>query len=195
MAPIVAMISLLEYDDSTAEEKQEWFQEIYSQTRRLTNLATNISQLGRDKAGGFENLQFVQIISQTLRNLLSITYFSDYNIVEKFDFTNSVVHGSANEIKQLFLQILLNAVRAVKNDIIEVGIDNTRQNHVTLWVKDGGCGIPEKQQTRLLDPNSKGMGLKLVHHIAKRHNAKLSIESEIGVGTTVSVTFPKLHVY
>jgi signal transduction histidine kinase len=68
-----------------------------------------------------------------------------------------------------------------------------------LEVKDYGRGIPEYEAKRIFEPfymidpsrnkknGSSGLGLALVERIAKIHNAKLSLESELGKGTTVKV--------
>ena len=62
-----------------------------------------------------------------------------------------------------------------------------------MIIFDTGCGIPPENQTRVFEPffttkpSGKGMGLGLTvsQHILERHKAKLSIESEPGIGTTV----------
>ena len=76
-------------------------------------------------------------------------------------------------------------------------------NEVILTVSDNGIGIPAEDQNRIFErfyrvdkSHSKevggtGLGLSIVKHSAKIHNAKISLESTVGKGTTITVRFPK----
>ena len=76
-------------------------------------------------------------------------------------------------------------------------------NEVLLTVSDNGIGIPAEDQNRIFErfyrvdkSHSKevggtGLGLSIVKHSAKIHNAKISLESTVGKGTTITVRFPK----
>jgi two-component system, OmpR family, phosphate regulon sensor histidine kinase PhoR len=72
-----------------------------------------------------------------------------------------------------------------------------------LSVKDTGIGIPKAQQERVFERfyrvdkshsrkiGGTGLGLSIVKHGAQFHHAKVSMESEPGVGTTITIRFPK----
>ena len=76
-------------------------------------------------------------------------------------------------------------------------------NEIVLIVSDNGIGIPAEDQNRIFErfyrvdkSHSKevggtGLGLSIVKHSAKIHNAKISVESAVGKGTTIPVRFPK----
>ena len=78
---------------------------------------------------------------------------------------------------------------------------NKTEEGVLLQVADTGIGIPVKHQERIFErfyrvdkSRSKerggtGLGLAIVKHIVAEHGAKISLESEEGVGTTISVLF------
>ena len=83
---------------------------------------------------------------------------------------------------------------------MEVSVDKTEEG-VLLQVADTGIGIPAKHQERIFErfyrvdkSRSKerggtGLGLAIVKHIVAEHGAKMTLESEEGVGTTISVLF------
>ena len=70
-------------------------------------------------------------------------------------------------------------------------------------VSDNGIGIPEKDLPRLFErfyrvdksrskaTGGTGLGLAIVKHIALLHDAKIDLQSQVGTGTTIRVTFPK----
>ena len=81
-----------------------------------------------------------------------------------------------------------------------VSVDE-KADKVTLKVKDDGIGIDEENQSRIFErfyrvnksrsreTGGTGLGLAIVKHIVAQHEAQISLESEVGVGTTIRVTF------
>ena len=71
-----------------------------------------------------------------------------------------------------------------------------------LSVLDRGCGIAQKEQSRIFErfyrggnqnghsEEGIGLGLAIVKHIARIHNARIKLESQVDVGTTITITFP-----
>ena len=81
----------------------------------------------------------------------------------------------------------------------------TRDGHCSLTVKDNGIGIPKEAQSSVFErfyrvdksrskaTGGTGLGLAIVKHIARIHNARIKLESEIGEGTTITVLFETAH--
>jgi two-component system phosphate regulon sensor histidine kinase PhoR len=81
-----------------------------------------------------------------------------------------------------------------------------RDNQAVFSVRDTGIGIEQQHIDRLTErfyrvdrsrsreTGGTGLGLAIVKHILSRHQAKLEIESEIGVGSTFSIAFPSMRV-
>jgi PAS domain S-box-containing protein len=105
-------------------------------------------------------------------------------------------------VKQILLNLLSNAIKftpAGGHVFIET---SARPGMLALAVRDDGLGIPADQIPRLgrpfeqvcVDPllakGGSGLGLALVHALAQKHGGTVRIESEVGVGTTVTVEFP-----
>ena len=77
-----------------------------------------------------------------------------------------------------------------------------RDGHCTLTVTDNGIGIPKEAQTRVFEryyrvdksrskaTGGTGLGLAIVKHIALIHGARIKLESQVDVGTTITVIFP-----
>jgi signal transduction histidine kinase len=67
-------------------------------------------------------------------------------------------------------------------------------------VEDNGCGIPEEIYERIFDPffttkgadKGTGLGMAIVASILNKHNAGISLESKVGVGTKCTIAFPAL---
>ena len=73
-----------------------------------------------------------------------------------------------------------------------------------LQVEDNGIGIPQDSQARVFErfyrvdksrskaTGGTGLGLAIVKHIALLHHARIDLQSQVGSGTTIKVTFPKV---
>jgi signal transduction histidine kinase len=118
------------------------------------------------------------------------------------------VHCLADEMGQVFLNLLMNASHAIseihKNDN-EKGLItiSSRQldDNVEISVEDTGCGIPEKIRARIFDPffttkvvgQGTGQGLAICHDvIEKKHGGVLLVDSEEGRGSIFTIRLP-LH--
>ena len=110
-----------------------------------------------------------------------------------------VVTGEEANLWELVYNLMDNAIRYNRpNCMVTVTLKDR-----TLSVSDTGIGIPQEHQTRIFErfyrvdkshsraTGGTGLGLSIVKHVAERHNARISIESTPGVGTTMSVTFPE----
>ncbi len=125
---------------------------------------------------------------------------------EKIEINCSVqeLYGDETLLFSLFSNLIQNGLRASKeNATVKVSVEPLEANSVRISVQDHGCGIPEGHITSLTEPfyrvdkarsrkaGGAGLGLSICKLIAEKHGGTLSIESEVGKGTTISVIIPK----
>jgi len=111
-----------------------------------------------------------------------------------------VFNGDENLIQQLLINLILNAVQAIKREgRITIRVMNGRMNgqRIGLEVKDNGIGIPESDLQKVFDPfftsrKEKGFGLGLFTSriIVEKHQGMITAYSKEGEGTVMSVEFP-----
>ena len=107
-----------------------------------------------------------------------------------------VMPGDAKRIRQILFNLVSNARRYTeRGDTIEIGAERL-ESMVRFWVADTGRGIEFDQQATAFDNfragenGGAGLGLALVRSFAELHNGWVSLQSEPGAGTTVSVYLP-----
>ena len=115
------------------------------------------------------------------------------------------VSAIESEVREALTNLIFNAVDAMPEGgaltLKTISTPDTTGpglHKVRLEVSDAGDGMDEETRRRCLEPfyttkgeRGTGLGLAMVYGIARRHNADLQIESEIGKGTTVSLVFPR----
>ena len=110
----------------------------------------------------------------------------------------SRVSGSAQRLGQVFINILVNAAQS----IAEKGTVGVRvyelDNTVFAEIKDSGSGMSEETMKKIFDPFfttkpvgvGTGLGLSVSQEIVKKYHGELRVSSELGKGTTFTVSFP-----
>jgi two-component system sensor histidine kinase AtoS len=103
------------------------------------------------------------------------------------------VSGDASALEQLFLNLILNAAQASSAGGIVRLESALRGDEIVVGVVDEGLGIDEEDRARVFDPfystreEGSGLGLSIVDRIVSAHGGSLTLESEVGVGTRVTV--------
>lgn len=122
-----------------------------------------------------------------LKNIQLSSYINDNEID---------INCDENQLKQVFINILKNAMESMPNGgNIHVKI-NTYNDHISIQFKDEGCGIPEEQLERLGEPfyttkaDGTGLGLLITKKIIQNHNGQLIVKSQVNKGTLVEILLP-----
>ena len=144
----------------------------------------------------------LKTIQNDALGLSQILYKSKHKIQLDADATLNL-NGAQDELQSAFSNLVSNAVRYTPK-AGEIFITwQLIKGHPTFAVRDTGIGIAQQHIDRLTErfyrvdrgrsreTGGTGLGLSIVKHILIRHQAKLEISSEIGVGSTFSVVFPK----
>ncbi len=166
-------------------------------------------QLGPVKIGG--------VVKEALK-LISATLPKTIDIRENIMTDSDTVLADPTQIHQILMNLCTNAEHALreKGGVMEISLgeicihsESQQQNfdllpgtYLDLSVKDTGAGMEASVMERIFDPffttkgpaEGTGMGLSVVHGIAKSHGGKVIVESAVGKGTTVHVFFPKADI-
>jgi PAS domain S-box-containing protein len=148
-------------------------------------------------------------LNHALQNVITVTrnewkYTADIVTELAPDLPN--VTGLPGELNQVFLNLIVNAVHAIRSAPRAEGLKGTitittrrDKTFVEVRIRDTGCGIPESIRGRIFDPffttkpvgQGTGQGLAIAHAVVvQRHGGSISVDSEVGKGTTFTVRFP-----
>ncbi|WP_339816368.1 HAMP domain-containing sensor histidine kinase [Paenibacillus sp. FSL R7-0216] len=114
---------------------------------------------------------------------------------------SAIVSGDGNRLKQVFLNVVDNAIKfSHEQSWIHLVISRVENERVRIEVIDTGIGISEEYLNKVKDRffqvnhqgGGTGLGLAISQQLVELHHGAMEIQSELGVGTTVSVTLPLL---
>ncbi len=107
------------------------------------------------------------------------------------------VEGDGSALERLFLNLLLNAAQALERGGSATVAVQDVEREVHVVIRDSGEGIEAEELGRIFDPffssrsDGTGLGLPIAQRITQAHGGELSVESQPGVGTTVTVRLPQ----
>ncbi len=140
-------------------------------------------------------------INSLLQEVIAVTRAkmeqSDVQLVEKYLPSLSEISGNHDSLKQVFLNIILNAMQAMDGDGGTLTVETFAENgNVEVAIRDTGVGIAKKDIEKIFDPffttkkEGTGMGLALTYTIINDHSGKIEMDSTLGVGSVVKVKLP-----
>ena len=211
-SPLTALSGVVETLKGHAlhdEKARERFLDLMQgETERMSRLVGDLLSLSKLEAK--EHLRPVDQVNLTLtiERVIAVLMESTAIYKDRVEFVAPeeavCVIGDRDELIEVFQNLIENALKyspsRTKVRVILNGDQNSSQNAI-VRIEDQGDGIDKKHLPRLTERfyrvdkgrsremGGTGLGLSIVKHILNRHRAKLSIESELGVGTEVQVVF------
>ena len=174
-----------------------------SATRLLTliNDIIRLSELdSTEQTPVFEKLNLYQL-AETCVEMLSMNA-EKHHVTISLQGMESYISGNRQMIEELLYNLCDNAIRYNnENGTVKVIVYQS-QKQTILVVRDTGIGIPAEHQERIFErfyrvdksrsksTGGTGLGLAIVKHILVKHNASIELQSELGKGTVMTVTFP-----
>lgn len=206
LTSIAGYAELIETGMAKPEDVKPFAGVIRKQALRLVSLSEDIIQLSQleenDEQGiVFESVDIYEICKMCVE-ALSINA-KNKNVTLSLEGESCYVKGNGNLLEELVYNLCDNAIRYNKeNGSVTVSVASC-ENGAKLTVKDTGIGIPDKDKDRVFErffrvdksrskaTGGTGLGLAIVKHIARQHDAKLTLDSVVGKGTEITILLKK----
>lgn len=210
--PLAAMRSLVEVaisHDRSPSEYRDTLEEVLEEMRQLSSLANALLTLAEtgaeDASAPREELDLAAVVRQTVAMFAGVA--EERGIRITVDAAPVVLQGSAAQLRQMLGNLLDNAIRFTPPDgsvTVRVATD-AGADRALLTVSDSGEGIAARHIDRIFDRfyktdparsrhdgRSGGLGLPICKAIIERHGGTITVASDPGTGTAVTVDLP-LH--
>ena len=150
----------------------------------------------------FEKILEQVDINDSIHTALTFSKSALKNIKLKTELQNNLpkINSSSSSIQQAIFNLVTNAVHAMKDhgDLFLRSSFNTQNKEILIEVTDSGPGIPEEKLKNIFDPfytskaegQGTGLGLSIVKNLLHKINAKISVTSKLGAGTSFIISIP-----
>jgi two-component system sporulation sensor kinase A len=199
LTSIKGLFGLLKNEEINGEKQQFYHEIITKELNHIEEIVNEFMGLAKPDAMHYENeVNIVKLLQDTILLLSSQADLYNIEIQILFKEKELFVSCEKNQIKQVFVNIIKNAIEAMSNGgVLTIGIEETIEGTVKLIFVDTGIGIEEDRLKSIGVPfytnkeKGIGLGLTLSNKIITEHKGSLKIESMPGKGTTVEVTIQK----
>lgn len=209
--PLTSIRSTIQYlsnDFDVGSEKGQMMHELLNETERINKIVQGLLSFARPSELNSMEVNLEQLINQTL--LLVNNTLKKQRIEVEFEYftEQTTIMGDAEQLKQVCLNIILNAVEAMKeNDeshprtlyisIEEGTLIDVRSRYLLISFEDTGKGIDEEDIENVFNPffttkeEGTGLGLAICFGIINRHKGELEVRSTLGKGTCFTIKLPQ----
>ena len=192
------MIEYLPEDDPKRQDLARIVQEA-SRCKEIVKSLLEFARQGEPKMGPVD---INCAITDGLFFLENQALFHNIRIVKKLDPALPFALGNGSQLKQVFMNIVVNAAESIHdNGVLTISTSLSQERKkIIIEFTDTGEGIDEKILTRIFDPffttkevgKGTGLGLSTAYGIIEGHGSKINVKSRVGEGTTFTI---ELAVY
>jgi two-component system NtrC family sensor kinase len=184
------------------DENHPWKKDldnIVQQTTRCRNIVRGLLDFARQRKPDKKEWDIHTLIDRTLTLIEKQAPFQNIKIVKQFGLEIPILFIDADQIQQVFMNILLNAADAMAGNsgILTIKTD-LRDGMAEVSFTDTGCGMTKEHLSKLFAPffttketgKGTGLGLAISYGIIQSHSGDIVAESEVGKGSTFRIKLP-----
>lgn len=177
-------------------QKQQYFDIVESELSRIEAILSELLVLSKPTEIKFKRTNIEFLIKDVMTLLETQAIMNNIQLISSFTDQEPFILCDENQIKQVFINLIKNAIDAMPSGgviTISTEIDNA---HVKISVKDEGVGIPDHVVKRIGEPfyttkeKGTGLGLMVSFKIIENHQGTFAISSEMNKGTIMTITIP-----
>lgn len=191
-------LSIEQMQHSIKDESAELYMSIIQRnSKRISDLISELLYTSRPSEHSLSGETLQTIIDDVVA--ASIDRLTLKNMKLKLNYPNSGqrIQADKEKLKLALLNIVINAVEAMKEGegVLTVNVESN-DKYAVLTISDNGSGISEENIARLFEPyftqkrNGVGLGLTFTLNILQAHKAIIEVSSQLGAGTTFTISFP-----
>jgi len=200
---ILGYASLLQTILPAESEAFMYAQDIGKSAQRMSKLTRQLMVFSR--GGKFEPVATnINIVLTNIITFISRTLDPSISIITDFEETPPLILADPVQLQQVIANLISNSAESMKQSgVIKIATrsrtviqDMGATTHTQLIVEDNGSGMDAFSRDKIFEPfystkaQGRGLGMAVVNRIVKIHNGEIQVESEVGKGTKVTISFP-----
>jgi PAS domain S-box-containing protein len=182
--------------DSGLEKNARFLEIARKETERVSHIIRQMLGFAR-QPGEVDWVDVNQLLEETLVLLEKKLKQSKIRLVREFDQHLPKIRARADQLRQVFLNLIINAQQAIHNEgeirITTAPYEQALQPSILIQMSDTGVGISEDDQARIFEPffstgkKGTGLGLWVTQDIVRQHGGRIEVVSEVGKGTVFNL--------
>ncbi len=179
-------------------------------SKRVDKIVRGLKTFSRLGEAEYKHVSVVDSL-QSVMTLVQANYRSHVKFIENFQMDFQLECWAA-ELNQAFMNLMINACQAIRTKQSQaedpapgqlVISTSQHKDRLVILFQDTGCGMTSEVQAKMFEPffttrevgDGNGLGLAIVYSIIEKHRGQIQVESQLGVGTTVSLLLPAIFPF
>ena len=198
---IIKQFSRNRFSPEKLEEILRYLKIMESETARCGEIVKDLLAFARRTKITMESNRIEDIIDKTLNLISHELEIKEIQLTKNIASNLPKIKCDFKQIQQVLLNLMYNAIESMSNKgtlTITTNRTNGAMAFLEVAISDTGCGISEKDMENIFEPfyttkeegKGVGLGLSVVYGIIAKHNGTISVESELGKGSTFKVRLP-----
>jgi two-component system sensor histidine kinase PilS (NtrC family) len=195
LASLTGAIEVLARDVEAGSTRQRLAQIVTSESERLDHIIKDLLDYARPAPLTLQSMNLADTLDEVLLLLEHRPLPEHVKIIRAYEGALPAA-ADPQQIRQVFWNLCLNAVEAMpKGGELRVSA-RADDRRVDVSISDTGAGIPAADLGQIFEPffstksEGNGIGLALVHRIVQEHGGEIDVKSDVGEGTTFTITLP-----
>jgi len=197
---ILIYSSLMMEELGGADSRKQDLEKIVQEATRCKDIVKSLLEFSRQTEPKMEPIDVNKAITDGLFFLEHQALFHNIDIAKNLAPVLPGVRGNAGQLKQVFMNIIVNAAEAMHGNGTLTITTTLSQDQKAVWIDfaDTGEGIPRENLSRIFDPffttkelgKGTGLGLSTSYGIIDAHGGRIDVKSQVGKGTTFRIELP-----
>ena len=201
--PLTSIKSAIQYiqGDIIDPKKQKIINSTLSEVNRINDILTGLLSFSRQNNPVMREFNLIIMFDSILQFIRNTQIKKQIKFITKYDESQLSIVADQDQLKQVILNIVLNAIDAIQEEgLISIDIQSLQIEGNTYYhiiVTDNGPGINEEQLEKIFDPffttkdDGTGLGLSISYGIIYRHGGNIEIHNHPDGGAQVEILIPK----
>jgi two-component system NtrC family sensor kinase len=172
---------------------------IIEEATRCKTIVSDLLNFARQNEVLAQTTDVNALITEVVQDTGVQPMFDHVEIVTRLDPELPTIQADPAQLREVFVNIMTNAAEAMEGGgSLTITTASAQDEMIQIVFRDTGCGIPEENLSKIFTPffttkpigKGTGLGLAIVYGIIKMHRGQIYVESEVGVGSTFTITLP-----
>ena len=197
--PLFGIINLVDQlgDELNEEERKKYSEIAQKECWRMADMVKNLQSFYKPSDETFSKTNMSLLLEEVLLIVAKTCGNKGIKIIRKYSDDKFLFEGIEDQIKQVLLNVLQNAIDSISGEG-EITLNLAKSSkQIIVEIIDTGQGIDKKSQKFIFDPfyttkgkKGTGLGLSVSYGIVKSHGGQIVFESDLNIGSTVTLVLP-----
>ena len=203
LAVISGSVQVLKGGLELENQQKELMDNIVEQSGRISHSIEQFLSLVSPNKKTFSDVRLASVVEETLHLLEDSGELNgNFHVEGNFKASNISYFGNINQFKQIFWNLIRNALKAAPEDgTITIDIEQDPRDQVLLKIADTGNNLEDEERKKLIEPvlssefqSGTGIGMAVVRRIVDDYNGTIHVRPNREKGTEIMIVLPRLQV-